>query len=77
MVPAFGDGAPPYVALDPDVYKLVPQFEPHFPAGPPSLARCRRLVVHGDVTFGAGVTVEGEVELNGPAEIADGELLRG
>lgn len=77
MVPAFGDGPPPYVALDPDAYKLVPQFETHFPAGPPSLARARRLVVHGDVTFGAGVRIEGEVELNGPAEIADGELLRG
>lgn len=77
MVPAFGDGPPPFVALDPDVYRLVPEFEPRFPSGPPSLADCRRLVVHGDVTFGAGVRVEGDVELRGPARIADGELLAG
>jgi UTP--glucose-1-phosphate uridylyltransferase len=76
MQPAFA-GEPPVVALDPEYYKLLPEAERRFPAGPPSLRRCRRLTVHGDVTFGAGVVVEGEVELHGPARIADGEVLRG
>jgi UTP--glucose-1-phosphate uridylyltransferase len=74
--PAFA-GDPPVVALDPAHYRLLPEAERRFPGGPPSLRRCRRLTVAGDVTFGAGVVVEGAVELHGPATIADGEVLRG
>jgi UTP--glucose-1-phosphate uridylyltransferase len=76
LSPAFR-GDPPVVALDPDHYKLLPDAERRFPHGPPSLRRCERLTVHGDVTFGAGVVVEGAVELHGPAAIADGTVLRG
>jgi UTP--glucose-1-phosphate uridylyltransferase len=69
--------APPVVALDRDHYKRVDQLDAHFAAGPPSLRRCRRLTVHGPVDFGAGVVVEGEVELEGPTTVADGERLTG
>ena len=33
-------------------------FEQRFPDGPPSLREAERLVVHGDVTFGAGIVVK-------------------
>jgi UTP--glucose-1-phosphate uridylyltransferase len=56
-------GRLPYVELDPRYYKLIDDFEGRFPAGPPSLREADRLVVHGDVTFGAGVIVRGAVEL--------------
>jgi UTP--glucose-1-phosphate uridylyltransferase len=76
LSPAY-DGAPPVVALDPTRYRQLPQMEHRFPHGPPSLRGARRLTVHGDVTFGAGVTVEGDVRVDGPARIPDGEILRG
>ena len=52
--------------LDPKYYKLMDAFEQRFPDGPPSLKEATRLVVHGDVTFGAGVTVRGAVEIEAP-----------
>jgi UTP--glucose-1-phosphate uridylyltransferase len=66
---------PPVIDLDPDYYKLVGDFEPRFPAGPPSLVECERLTVVGDVTFGRGVVVRGTVSLQGPARIEDGAKL--
>jgi UTP--glucose-1-phosphate uridylyltransferase len=54
----------PYVELDSDFYKLLDDFEQRFPDGVPSLREADRLVVHGDVTFGARVRVRGAVELN-------------
>jgi UTP--glucose-1-phosphate uridylyltransferase len=63
MEPAF-DGDPPFVALDPAIYKRLDDFEARFPDGPPSLRRCRRLVVRGDVTFRPGTVLEGDVELS-------------
>jgi UTP--glucose-1-phosphate uridylyltransferase len=68
---------PPVVSLDPDYFKLMGDFEPRFPAGPPSLMECERLTVEGDVTFGRDVTVRGAVNVEGPRRIADGELLEG
>ena len=65
------------VTLDDDHFKLVPDFERRFPKGAPSLRGCRRLQVDGDVTFGAGVVIEGDVHVRGPRHIADGEVLRG
>jgi UTP--glucose-1-phosphate uridylyltransferase len=62
LTPAF-DGEPPVVTLDPDYYRLLPDFERRFPAGPPSLRRCRRFEVGGDVTFGADVVAVGEVRV--------------
>jgi UTP--glucose-1-phosphate uridylyltransferase len=67
----------PVVELDSDHYKLLSHFEERFPEGPPSLAECRRLEVEGDVRFGASVVVRGEVRLDGPRSIPDGELLEG
>ena len=60
MRPGF-DGPAPVVTLDPQFYELLPDFEQRFPAGPPSLRRCHRFDVEGDVTFGAGVVAVGDV----------------
>jgi UTP--glucose-1-phosphate uridylyltransferase len=54
----------PYVELDKRFYKLLDEFEKRFPEGPPSLREAERLVVHGDVTFRAGVVVRGAVSLD-------------
>jgi UTP--glucose-1-phosphate uridylyltransferase len=69
----------PYVELDPRYYKLLDAFEARFPAGSPSLIEAQRLVVHGDITFGAGVAVKGSVELQaeGPQRIPDSSVLSG
>ncbi len=61
--------------LDPEHYKLLAGFESRFPGGPPSLVGADRLVVRGDVTFGAGVTVTGVAEVDGPAAIPAGARL--
>jgi UTP--glucose-1-phosphate uridylyltransferase len=74
MRPRF-NGEEPVVTLDEDYYKLLPDFEQRFPAGAPSLRRCRRLETHGDVTFGADVMATGEVRLTGPCHVPDGEVL--
>jgi UTP--glucose-1-phosphate uridylyltransferase len=68
---------PPMVSLDPRYYKLMSDFEPRFPSGPPSLVECDRLTVSGDVTFGANVVVRGAVKVEGPRRVADGEVLEG
>ena len=67
----------PYVELDKRFYRLIDDFERRFPDGPPSLRDAERLVVHGDVTFGANVRVRGAVELDvaEPAQIASGTVL--
>ena len=76
MRPRF-DGPGPVVTLDKRFYKLLPDFEQRFPAGPPSLRRCRRFAVGGDVTFGAGIVAVGDVRVAGPRHVADGEVLGG
>jgi UTP--glucose-1-phosphate uridylyltransferase len=80
--PAPGRGeTPPIVDLDPRFYKLLGNFEPRFPAGPPSLVACERLTVVGDVVFGRGVVVRGSVTIkNSDAHqlrIEDGTVLEG
>jgi UTP--glucose-1-phosphate uridylyltransferase len=70
-------GEPPVVDLDSDHYKLIRQFDAHFPKGPPSLRDCDRLTVEGDVVFGAGVTVRGSVRIEGDQRIGDGAVLEG
>ena len=52
----------PFVDLD-KPYKLVRGFEERVPEGPPSLVEATSFVVHGDWTFGAEVTVVGDVEV--------------
>ena len=68
-------GGWPLVALDKDHFKLLSDFDARFPAGAPSLVRCERLVVRGDVSFGRDVVVVGDVEVEGPSEIPDGTVL--
>ena len=64
-VPSRVDGLP-FVDLDKRFYRLIDDFERRFPDGPPSLREAERLVVRGDVTFGAGVIVRGSVTLDEP-----------
>jgi UTP--glucose-1-phosphate uridylyltransferase len=66
------DGDEPFVALDPAYFATIADFDARFQAGPPSLAGAERFVVHGDVTFGAGVVARGAIEIAAP----DGEALR-
>src|SRR4051794_7327568 len=71
---------PPVIDLDAEHFKLVGDFEQRFPAGPPSLRECTRLAVEGDVTFGAGIVVRGEVTIQAhgdPVHLADGTVLEG
>ena len=76
MSPSF-DGPGPVVTLDKDYYRLLPGFQQRFPAGPPSLRRCRRFQADGDVTFGKGIVAVGDVRVTGPRHIPDGEVLTG
>lgn len=71
------EGQPPTLDLDSKHFKLVGALERQFPAGPPSLIDCRSMRVDGDVRFGAGVVVRGDVELTGPLEVPDGTVLDG
>ena len=74
-------GGAPLVELDDRFYQFIDQIEERFPHGPPSLIRCRSISVTGPYTFGASVTVEGDVTLsNGtdaPVLIPDGATLSG
>ena len=56
----------PYIELDDDFYKLVGDFDQRFPEGAPSLKDATALRVDGDWTFGHGVRVVGDVELDRP-----------
>jgi UTP--glucose-1-phosphate uridylyltransferase len=70
--------AVPFVDLDPAHYKLVGDFDARFPAGVPSLKKATSLVVHGDWTFGAGVTVRGDAEVTdagAPGQVEPGAIL--
>jgi UTP--glucose-1-phosphate uridylyltransferase len=74
-------GMPPDVDLDTAYFKLVGQLDAHVPDGPPSLVECDRLVVEGDVVFGAGVVVRGDVTVRAdaaaPRHIPAGTVLNG
>ena len=67
----------PLAVLDDDHFKLVRDFDAHFPAGAPSLREAERLIVEGDVTFGRDVAVRGSVTVSGPARVQDGTVLEG
>ena len=54
----------PFVELDPAFYRLVGDFDQRFPEGAPSLRKASSLKVDGDFTFGHGVQVIGDVELD-------------
>jgi UTP--glucose-1-phosphate uridylyltransferase len=68
---------PPLLDLDSEHYKLIRDFDAHFPKGPPSLKDCDRLTVKGDVVFGADVVVHGSVTIEGDQRIDDGTTLQG
>jgi UTP--glucose-1-phosphate uridylyltransferase len=74
---ADGRSGAPLVELDDEHFKLLDDFDAHFPAGPPSLARAERLAVSGDVTFGRDVTVVGDVRVEGVRRVEDGARLEG
>lgn len=73
------EDAPPVVELDNDHYRLVMDLDERFPAGPPSLVGCDRMRVRGDLRFGAGVCLRGDVSLHNRAseqrQVPDGLLL--
>ncbi len=70
-------GSAPQVDLDSDHFKLVDDFEAHFPKGPPSLVGCMSLSVKGDVTFGRGVVCREDVVVEGSGTIPDHAVLEG
>lgn len=71
----------PVVDLDSAFFQRVEDLDARTSAGPPSLRRCRRLTVRGDVRFGRDVVVEGEVTLEADEgqrlEVPDGARLTG
>jgi UTP--glucose-1-phosphate uridylyltransferase len=71
----------PLVDLDPDHFKLLRDFDARFPAGAPSLLACERLIVRGDVAFGARVVIRGTVIIENLQDdqlrIDDGAVLEG
>ena len=58
-----GSGSGPVVSLDPDFYRLLDNFDQHFPDGAPSLVDCKSLKVEGDIIFSPGITVRGRVKV--------------
>ncbi|MDE3132349.1 MAG: UTP--glucose-1-phosphate uridylyltransferase, partial [Acidobacteriota bacterium] len=77
---ATADGTQPFIALDKRYFGIIDGFEARMPAGPPSLRQAQQLVVNGDVSFGAGVVVRGDVRLDAPPgglRIDDGTVLDG
>lgn len=67
--------AAPFVSLDDDHYKRIGDFEERFAAGVPSLREATSFTVSGDWRFGSGVTVSGDVALDGSGEVPDGARL--
>lgn len=68
------------IELDPDYYKLIDDMEERFPYGPPSLLHCKSFKVVGDVWFGKGVKVEGNVTIinsHAQQKIIENRILRG
>ncbi|MBM3881135.1 MAG: UTP--glucose-1-phosphate uridylyltransferase [Verrucomicrobia bacterium] len=59
-------GKPPLIQLDPPHYRVLAQFERHFPAGAPSLVGCDSLKVTGPIQFPASVVCQGHVEFHNP-----------
>jgi UTP--glucose-1-phosphate uridylyltransferase len=81
VLPAKGGlGGAIAIDLDAKFFRTVAQLDQRTPHGPPSLLGCRRLVVKGDVRFGRGVVIEGEVTLEAPSggrlDVPDGARLR-
>ncbi len=69
----------PVVTLDPAYYRMIDELEERFPHGAPSLLKCSRLELHGDIRFGRGVRLIGDVRLvnsaTAPMQIEDGAII--
>ena len=68
------------ISLDGRYYQMIDDFEARFPDGPPSLRGCESLAVEGDVWFGGGIRIEGQVRIvagQGTKRIAPGAVLSG
>lgn len=77
---AEGVAAAPYVDLDPRFYKLIADFDRHFPHGSPSLVKAASLRVEGEWFFDADVAVSGDATIGpegAPDTIASGTVLSG
>ena len=68
LEPVRRGASPPEVQLDKDHFGLIDDFDRRFPAGPPSLRDAERLIVNGDVCFGADVVVRGSVQIDAPPD---------
>ncbi len=70
-----------FIDLDPAYYGFVDDLEARFPAGPPSLLACSRLEVRGDIRFGRGVVLRGEVTMRNDSDtqavVPDGAVIAG
>ena len=71
----------PLVTLDDTFYGLIDDMTARFPHGAPSLVQCSVVEVDGDVYFGSGVVVNGDVTVRNrsgsPRWIEDGAILSG
>lgn len=78
IAPGRGRGDLP-IDLDSRFFGRIDQLEDHFPKGAPSLKKCTRLSIRGDVIFGEGVVCRGDVRIvhegSDPLRIPDGEVL--
>ena len=54
---------PPRIQLDKRYYKMISDIRRRFPHGSPSLKRCTKMLVYGDVVFGNDVELVGDVEI--------------
>jgi UTP--glucose-1-phosphate uridylyltransferase len=78
--PRLADGVRqvPFVDLDPRFFKLLADFDARFADGVPSLRQAHQLVVNGDWSFGAGVTVVGDAvleDLGRPGHVEPGTTV--
>jgi UTP--glucose-1-phosphate uridylyltransferase len=78
---AASDGLGGAISIDLDAafFRTVSQLDERTPHGPPSLVGCRSLSVRGDVHFGRGVVIRGDVVVEAPRgrplEVASGAVL--
>jgi len=55
------------IDLDDRYYKTVDQLKERFPQGTPSLINCKSLRVEGNVYFGRGISIKGQVDIRSPS----------
>lgn len=67
------------IQLDERYYSKIDAFDARFPHGPPSLVDCASLIVEGDVVFGEGVKIVGDVKIvnrrHFPVTVKAGSIL--